>query len=217
MDVDEDSAVFELSPASAEQVTQQIRTMVERTWEYIAIAYQGRAYAALGYRSWDEYVDDRLGDLRLTVPRQERPHAVAALTNSRMSLRAIAKVLGVGLGTIHRDLSAGIGEKGSGADDVVPNEVEGRDGKHYRRRKPVSAACSICGESHPAGCDECPWDLFAQGLGPRPTPAVEGDVSSSTGSRSESEELQEEVSIPSVSDVPSDEIHGGGLRRIAGC
>ena len=185
MSVDEDSAVFELSPASAEQVTQQIRTMVERTWEYIAIAYQGRAYAALGYRSWDEYVDDRLGDLRLTVPRQERPHAVAALTNSRMSLRAIAKVLGVGLGTIHRDLSAGIGEKGSGADDVVPNEVEGRDGKHYRRRKPVSAACSICGESHPAGCDECPWDLFAQGLGPRPTSADGGDVSSSTGSRSE--------------------------------
>ena len=70
MNVDEDSAVFELSPASAEQVTQQIRTMVERTWEYIAIAYQGRAYAALGYRSWDEYVDDRLGDLRLTVPRR---------------------------------------------------------------------------------------------------------------------------------------------------
>ena len=210
MGVDEDSAVFELSPASAEQVTQQIRTMVERTWEYIAIAYQGRAYAALGYRSWDEYVDDRLGDLRLTVPREERPHAVAALTNARMSLRAIAKVLGVGLGTIHRDLSAGIGEKGSGADDVFPNEVEGRDGKHYRRRKPVSAACSICGESHPAGSDECPWDLFAQGLGPRPTPAVGGDVSSSTGSRSESEELEEEVSFPSVSDVPSDEVPGEG-------
>ena len=28
--------------------------------------------------------------------------------------------------------------------------------------------CSICGESHPESPDECPWDLFAQGLGPRP-------------------------------------------------
>ena len=31
--------------------------MMERAWEYIAIAYQGRAHIALGYASWDEYVD----------------------------------------------------------------------------------------------------------------------------------------------------------------
>ena len=65
-------AFFEMSPASAEQVTMQIRSMMERAWEYIAIAYQGRAHIALGYASWDEYVDDRLGDLRLTVPREQR-------------------------------------------------------------------------------------------------------------------------------------------------
>jgi hypothetical protein len=192
--VDDEPVIFELSPASAEQVTQQIRAMVERTWEYIAIAYQGRAYTALGYGSWDEYVDDRLGDLRLTVPRAERPHAVAALTNARMSLRAIAKVLGVGLGTIHRDLVARPTEKGSVADDVVPSEVEGRDGKQYRRRKPAVAACSICGESHPVGSDECPWDLFAQGLGPRP----------------DRKERQQAEGIPSASDVPSDEVPGEG-------
>jgi hypothetical protein len=79
--VDADAAVFfEMSPASAEQITLQIRSMMERAWEYVAIAYQGRAHLALGYESWDEYVDARLGDLRLTVPRQERGAVVQSLS-----------------------------------------------------------------------------------------------------------------------------------------
>ncbi|HET9649254.1 MAG TPA: hypothetical protein VFP34_13645, partial [Microlunatus sp.] len=52
--------------------------------------------------------------------------------------------------------------------DSVP--IRGRDGKQYprRRRQRMAAACSICGEVHAGEPDECPWDLFAQGLGPRP-------------------------------------------------
>ena len=48
MDHDDKAAVFDLSPASAEQITTQIRSLMERAWEYIAIAYQGRAHLALG-------------------------------------------------------------------------------------------------------------------------------------------------------------------------
>lgn len=166
VDWDDDSDIGELSSAGAEQVTMQIRTMVERAWEYIAIAYQGRAYLALGYRTWDEYVDDRLGDLRLTVPREERAEAVAAMSNARMSVRAIAKVLGVGIGTVHRGLAG----KSAAPDADDGSTIQGRDGKTYRRRMKGGAVqeCSICGESHPESPDECPWDLFAQGLGPRP-------------------------------------------------
>jgi hypothetical protein len=207
-DSDEDAS-FELSPASAEQITMQIRSMVERAWEYIAIAYQGRAYAALGYRSWDEYVDDRLGDLRLTVPREQRAHAVAALSNARMSLRAIAKVLGVGLGTIHRDLSAGRADTGGNPDNIIPISVEGRDGKHYPRRKQATEACSICGDPHPPGTEGCPWDLFAQGLGPRPTPAVVVD-----GPRVPESALdvkpRPRVRIAAVLDLPEGEHEGSG-------
>ena len=163
---DDDPEIGELSSAGAEQVTMQIRTMIERAWEYIAIAYQGRAYLALGYRTWDEYVDDRLGDLRLTVPRQERAEAVATMSNARMSVRAIAKVLGVGIGTVHRGLASGT----VSTDTDDPSTIQGRDGKTYRRRaKAVSEQeCSICGETHPESPYECPWDLFAQGVGPRP-------------------------------------------------
>lgn len=97
---------FEMSPAGAEQVTLQIRSMMERAWEHIAIAYQGRAHIALGYATWDEYVDDRLSDLWLTVPREQRGAVVRSLSKAQMSLRAIAKVLGVDVATVHRALGA---------------------------------------------------------------------------------------------------------------
>lgn len=207
-DSDEDAS-FELSPASADQITMQIRSMVERAWEYIAIAYQGRAYAALGYRSWDEYVDDRLADLRLTVPREQRAHAVAALSDARMSLRAIAKVLGVGLGTIHRDVSARRVDTDGDQSNVIPIAVEGRDGKHYPSRKQVAETCSICGDPHPPGTEGCPWDLFAQGLGPRPTPAVVVD-----GPRAPEPTLEVKprpmVRIAAVPDLPEGERDGPG-------
>jgi hypothetical protein len=167
VDVDTDAGFFEMSPASAEQVTIQIRSMMERAWEYIAIAYQGRAHIALGYASWDEYVDDRLGDLRLTVPRQERGAVVQSLSRAQMSLRAIAKVLGVDVATVHRALGAN--ESADSNDVEEPAPIRGRDGKQYpRRRRPTVGPCSICGEVHDGDPDECPWDLFAQGLGPRP-------------------------------------------------
>jgi hypothetical protein len=171
-DVDADAGFFEMSPASAEQVTIQIRSMMERAWEYIAIAYQGRAHIALGYATWDEYVDDRLSDLRLTVPRERRGAVVQSLSKAQLSLRAIAKVLGVDVATVHRALGGTdpAGQAGrDGAEEAAP--IRGRDGKQYpRRRRPTATAvtCSICGEVHEGDPDECPWDLFAQGLGPRP-------------------------------------------------
>ncbi|ACV76834.1 helix-turn-helix domain-containing protein [Nakamurella multipartita] len=168
IDVDAEAGFFEMSPAGAEQVTMQIRSMMERAWEYIAIAYQGRAHIALGYETWDQYVDDRLGDLRLTVPREERGAVVQSLSRAQMSLRAIAKVLGVDPATVHRALGADDSAGADDAEELAP--VRGRDGKTYprRRRQRVASACSICGELHDESLDECPWDLFAQGLGPRP-------------------------------------------------
>lgn len=167
VDVDTEAGFFKMSPASAEQVTLQIRSMMERAWEYIAIAYQGRAHIALGYPTWDEYVDDRLGDLRLTVPRQERGAVVQSLSRAQMSLRAIAKVLGVDPATVHRALGSSEPTAADGAGEPAP--IRGLDGKQYpRRRRPTAAPCSICGDVHDGNPDDCPWDLFAQGLGPCP-------------------------------------------------
>ncbi len=61
-----------MAVASAERITVPIRSMTGRAWEQVAVANRGRAHIALGHESWDESVDDRLGDLRLTVAREER-------------------------------------------------------------------------------------------------------------------------------------------------
>ena len=166
-DLDGEPAFFEMSSASAEQVTLQIRSMMERTWEYIAIAYQGRAHLALGYGSWDEYVDDRLGDLRLTVPREQRGAVVQSLSRAQLSLRAIAKVLGISVATAYRDAAAGAAEQAPD-EQTDPSTVQGRDGRQYRKRRRTILACTICGEVHEEPPDQCPWDLFVQGRGPRP-------------------------------------------------
>jgi hypothetical protein len=146
-DIDAEAGFFKMSPASAEQVTIQIRSMMERAWEYIAIAYQGRAHIALGYATWDEYVDDRLSDLRLTVPREQGGVVVQSLSRAWMSLRAIARVLGVDPATVHRALGAG--DAIDRDDPEEPASIHGRDGKSYprRRRQQVATTCSICGES----------------------------------------------------------------------
>jgi len=178
MDADSDVGFFSMSPASAEQVTVQIRTVLDRGWEYIALAYKGRAFVALGYPTWDAYVDARFGDFRIAVPREHRQQAVAALAGVRMSIRAIAGLLGVGVGTVHREMVSL-----SGVPDGTPDTGDqsestlGTDGKQYpRRRRPTAAtrACTTCGERHPAGTTHCPWDLFAQGRGPRPGPSQPG-------------------------------------------
>ncbi len=169
LDPEADIGFWTMSPSSAEQVTVQIRTVLDRAWEYIALAYKGRAFVALGYANWDDYVDARFGDVRISVPREHRTQVVNALAGVRMSVRAIAKLLGVGVGTVHRELS-----KSSAVPNGTPGDDErlptiGLDGKEYpSRRKPIRQPCSTCGEEHPTAGGECPWDLFAQGRAPHP-------------------------------------------------
>src|SRR5664280_1170060 len=180
--LDADVGFWSMSPASAEQVTVQIRTVLDRAWEFIALAYKGRAFIVLGYPNWDAYVDARFGDLRIAVPREHRAQVVAELAGVRMSCRAIAKMLGVGVATVHRELTRSFptGPSGSPASDAH-DVVVGRDGKEYPRTRrtdpPVVMPCSTCGENHPQSSGDCPWDLSAQGLAPHPHGELMPDLS----------------------------------------
>ena len=52
----------------------------------------------------------------------------------------------------------------------------GRDGMTYpRRRKSLDVLCSMCGDRHPVGITQCPWDQYAQGMGARPDTEEAGD------------------------------------------
>lgn len=119
-----------LAAADARVLTDQIKVAVEATWELVKRAYVERAWAVLGYESWDDYCTREFGTSRLRLPREERSEVVASLRESGLSTRAIAAATGLGKGTVDRALS--------GAPNGAP-EITGTDGKTYTRPRPVPA------------------------------------------------------------------------------
>ena len=180
MDADSDVGFFSMSPASAEQVTVQIRTVLDRGWDYIALAYKGRAFVALGYPTWDAYVDARFGDFRIAVPREHRQQAVAALAGVRMSVRAIASLLGVGVGTVHREMVSL-----SGVPDGTP---DGEDDSSTlgtgREAVPASASTSVIDMRHVRGDAPGRYQRLPMGpLSPRATHPAQNHPRPSSGPR----------------------------------
>ena len=218
MDADSDVGFFSMSPASAEQVTVQIRTVLDRGWDYIALAYKGRAFVALGYPTWDAYVDARFGDFRIAVPREHRQQAVAALAGVRMSVRAIASLLGVGVGTVHREMVALSGVPDGTPDGEDDSSTLGTDGKQYpRRRRPPSSTCATCGETHPADTKGCPWDLYAQGRAPRPEPSPPGPADETVDAAAEAPANTEPDAVQSKPPVRRQESVEHAESHVADC
>lgn len=138
------------SAEEARDLTDQIKVAVESTWHLIKRAYETRAWAALGYASWDDYCTREFGAQRLKLPREERQEVVASLRESGLSTRAIASATGYDKRTVGRDLDAGGAdappepEPADGQPDdapaPAPEPVKGTDGKTYKpktRSKPA--------------------------------------------------------------------------------
>jgi len=121
-----------LSHEQARAITDRIRIAVEGTWLLIQEAYTSRAWAVLGYSTWDAYCTKEFGTSRLRLPREERQEVVASLRESGLSTRAIASATGVSQMQVSRDLRT------SGEPNVSP--VIGTDGKTYAAPRPVPAA-----------------------------------------------------------------------------
>lgn len=123
------------SADQARALTDRIKVAVEGTWQMIREAYVSRAWAALGYETWDAYCAAEFGTSRLALPREERREAVASLAESGLSVRAIASVTGDSHMTVQRDLKAGV----TPARESVtpgPRRVIGVDGKSYGQQAP---------------------------------------------------------------------------------
>jgi hypothetical protein len=102
---EEPLATVELSADKARALTDQIKAGMERIWDLVSRAYCGRAWAALGYESWDDYLDGEFGSVRLQLPREDRTEVVSSMRASGMSIRAIASGTGLSRGTVQRQLS----------------------------------------------------------------------------------------------------------------
>lgn len=122
----------------ARALTDRIKVAVEATWHLIAEAYESRAWAALGYSSWDDYTTREFGTSRLRLPREDRQEVVMSLRDAGLSIRAIAVVTGDSPRTVRREIAGGASAPPDATDerdnDVLieaPRKVTGTDGKTY--------------------------------------------------------------------------------------
>ena len=107
-----------MTAAAARDLTDQIKTGMESVYHLIRSAYRGRAWAVLGYRSWDDYVTREFGNLHLRPPLEYRQDVVLSLREAGMSARAIATATQLSKSTVHRELDATAGRD-------VPNGTPG--------------------------------------------------------------------------------------------
>jgi hypothetical protein len=114
----------------ARALTDRIRIAVEGTWQLIQEAYTSRAWAVLGYDTWDAYCTAEFGKTRLRLPREERQEVVASLRDSGLSTRAIASATALSEATVRRDLS------GASSDAPDAQSVIGTDGRVYSKSRP---------------------------------------------------------------------------------
>lgn len=109
----------EMTPDEARSLTDRIKTALGVSWELIIDAYQRRAWAALGFPSWDAYTSAEFGGYRLRLPQEERQDVIASLREAGLSIRAIAAATGAGVRTVQRDLNAGVAN-GHTSTDLPP-------------------------------------------------------------------------------------------------
>jgi len=141
MSAEIDDASKPLTKAEAEKLTEEITRSAESVWELLTLAYIRRAWAALGYDSWNDYCMVEFESSQIRMPREQRAGVFGSLRESGLSIRAIAAATGVGRGTVERDLAAvpnGTTEPPS--TPGLPSTVTGVDGKQYRRHKNAHVA-----------------------------------------------------------------------------
>lgn len=127
-----------LTRAQAEVLTKQIRTGLNHAQELIVLAWQGRAWESMSYRTWDEYVAGEFSDLSLRPPLETRSETLSSMRGAGMSIRAISAATTLSPATISRALK----ESRSEDSEDGPHEVVGLDGKAYRPTPPRKAAAA---------------------------------------------------------------------------
>lgn len=101
------AATLAVSAEQARNLTDRIKVAVDGTWLLIQEAYTSRAWASLGYASWDDYCTREFGTSRLRLPREERQEVVASLREIGMSVRAIASATGTNRETVRQEIAGG--------------------------------------------------------------------------------------------------------------
>lgn len=166
-----------MTAAAARDITDQIKTGMESIYHLIRSAYRGRAWAVLGYSSWDDYVTREFGNLHLRPPLEYRQDVVLSLREAGMSARAIASATQLSKSTVHRELGATAGRDVPNGTPGDARRVIGTDGKSYqpiREREATSAKGPVTELEGLAGLDAV-LDMPAEDFGIEPLDLVRRD------------------------------------------
>lgn len=77
----------------------------EKFFEQIVWQVEHEVWTVLGYKSWDDMREAEYADLGVMAPRADRPELVSRLRAKGLTQQQIADTVGVGVGTVNRDLS----------------------------------------------------------------------------------------------------------------
>ncbi|MCV7628608.1 DNA-binding response regulator [Micrococcus luteus] len=151
---------------AARDLTDQIKTGMESVYHLIRAAYRGRAWQALGFGSWDEYVTREFGNLHLRPPLEYRQDVVLSLREAGMSTRAIASATQLSKDTVRRELNAATGANAPVMDGVP---VVGMNGKTYQpTREPRPPAADTVAPSKSQVDLDSVLDMPAEDFGIEP-------------------------------------------------
>ncbi|MGV0628461.1 helix-turn-helix domain-containing protein [Mycobacteroides chelonae] len=163
VDEHEVEVIVPLDGAAAKMLDNRIKTSVENIGERLTIlhrlldeAEKGQVHLTMGFRSWTEYLTDRIGN-RWQIGGDERREMAQLLANRGMSVRAIASITGTSKSTVARVLdevsqsgTADSGDAEAGGEEQVSHGgtpvsegaqskleyTHGLDDKKYRKPKP---------------------------------------------------------------------------------
>lgn len=138
------------SEAEARELTDELRSDYGSLQVKISTAWQGRIWLALGYDSWQDYLDNEFRDVSLRPPKDLEEQVISELRAAGMSTRGIASAVDISHPTVYRRLrDAGVSNEtpedaaraGEPSDSpAVPAPVIGLDGKSYQPQRPTPPA-----------------------------------------------------------------------------
>lgn len=108
----------------ADRIRSGMRVLAEWQQDVVA-AYAAQDWDALGYDTWDAYLDGEFGEHRVKLPRDQRREIVAGMSAAGMSSRAIGAAVGTSYKTVQRDVDT----SGTNVPDGEPRTVLSLDGR----------------------------------------------------------------------------------------
>ena len=117
-----------LDEPAALALTNRIRGSLVAAHDGLVAAFKGRAWIAMGYKSWHAYCKGEFQDAHMVrLESDQRQEIVAQMRSAGMSTRAIGSALGVSQSTVVTDTS--VEQK-----NYLPRSRDGTESNTSRRR-----------------------------------------------------------------------------------